>query len=727
VPKTGQASRVCSDFRLSGPGLSGIQSEIEEPAFEIMVRRKKLHIFLRLGLLLLTPACGSDSPPQGPDVLPPAAIVDLLAESADADSALLLTWTAPGDDGAAGRAAHYEIRCSLEPPSSSAWDDSIGVSAGPAPAPAGTTERWLIRGLLPDSTYYVQIRAVDDAFNKSEPSNVAMGSVGDEVPPAPITDLRMSGAITTSRAELIWTATGDDGLRGRAKRIELRVSSTPIDAANWDQAALVAGVPEPADPGAEQSVALTDLEASRIYYFAIRAVDDAEHHSTIASSLRIDTPTILVRASDGSETGYPSLRAALVRVKENETIQLGPGVFDGPDNRDLEPARIGITIRGSGAFEGGTILDLERSGRAFYFHDAEATGTVVQELVIRNGHAKDTAPGFGGAIFCFGGASPTLASCVFENNDAVAGGGAVAARGGSSPLISQCRFIGNHSGIDGGALGADDMSRPAVIGCLFEDNDVAGRGGGIALSGASGGEIHDCQFQGNRADFGGAIAMVGSSPAISGCILERNHAARGGGALLCFEGSSPLLDQCTFRDNEAADWGGAIYCLVGSSPPIDRSLFESNSAAQGGALLAFRASLPSISRSTLVLNRACFGTAVRCIEAGSGVRIDRSILAFGGMPDCDGGAGLAVHLQDGAVAEVSCTAIFGNAGGDWVRWLEGQENQDGNVAADPRFCDPESGDFRLREGSPCLDGAECGLIGAFGGCGASPREIANRQ
>ena len=41
--------------------------------------------------------------------------------------------------------------------------------------------------------------------------------------------------------------------------------------------------------------------------------------------------------------------------------------------------------------------------------------------------------------------------------------------------------------------------------------------------------------------------------------------------------------------------------------------------------------------------------------------------------------------------------------------------------ADPFFCDPESGDFRLSGDSPCLpeNSDDCGLIGARGfGCGS---------
>jgi hypothetical protein len=52
----------------------------------------------------------------------------------------------------------------------------------------------------------------------------------------------------------------------------------------------------------------------------------------------------------------------------------------------------------------------------------------------------------------------------------------------------------------------------------------------------------------------------------------------------------------------------------------------------------------------------------------------------------------------------------------------GIEPGENDIAADPLFCDPETGDFSLREGSPCLpdrEGEE--RIGALGkGCPSAP-------
>ncbi len=66
--------------------------------------------------------------------------------------------------------------------------------------------------------------------------------------------------------------------------------------------------------------------------------------------------------------------------------------------------------------------------------------------------------------------------------------------------------------------------------------------------------------------------------------------------------------------------------------------------------------------------------------------------------------------------------MHGNAGGDWVGCLAGQLGQDGNIDADPLFCDRGSRDFTLDGASPCAPGnaGACLQIGAWPvGCGTT--------
>jgi hypothetical protein len=93
--------------------------------------------------------------------------------------------------------------------------------------------------------------------------------------------------------------------------------------------------------------------------------------------------------------------------------------------------------------------------------------------------------------------------------------------------------------------------------------------------------------------------------------------------------------------------------------------------------------------------------------------INKSIIAFGS-------AGEAVWCSGTSMCTLTCSDVFGNAGGDWVGCLAGQDSVNGNFSADPLFCGAAIGDLTLDALSPCLADSVCGRIGALGqGCDAT--------
>jgi len=99
------------------------------------------------------------------DTTPPAAITDLAAQPGTTFGSVILTWTAPGDDGSEGMASAYEVRMSTDLIDESVWDDAIQVPAYQAPQPAGSAETLAIH--LPNSgaLYHFAVRAIDAAGN----------------------------------------------------------------------------------------------------------------------------------------------------------------------------------------------------------------------------------------------------------------------------------------------------------------------------------------------------------------------------------------------------------------------------------------------------------------------------------------------------------------------------------------------------------------------------------
>ena len=128
--------------------------------------------------------------PAGPDVVAPAAITNLTATQTY-DTSLLLTWTAPGDDGASGTARTYDLRWSAQPITESSFASATPVAVQPVPMLSGTPQSYLVLSLTPGTRYYYAIRAIDEAGNLSALSNVAgpTTTASDVTAPAKIQDL----------------------------------------------------------------------------------------------------------------------------------------------------------------------------------------------------------------------------------------------------------------------------------------------------------------------------------------------------------------------------------------------------------------------------------------------------------------------------------------------------------------------------------------------------------
>jgi hypothetical protein len=121
---------------------------------------------------------------------PPTRITDLAAAMVS-DQSVLLTWTAPGDDGLSGRATSYELRRSSQPITDANFASATVVPISLTPQAAGSAEQFAVLGLTPGAAYYFAIRALDDLAAASPVSNnVSVTTLAtDTVPPAAVKDL----------------------------------------------------------------------------------------------------------------------------------------------------------------------------------------------------------------------------------------------------------------------------------------------------------------------------------------------------------------------------------------------------------------------------------------------------------------------------------------------------------------------------------------------------------
>lgn len=190
-------------------------------------------------------------------------------------------------------------------------------------------------------------------------------------------------------------------------------------------------------------------------------------------------------------------------------------------------------------------------------------------------------------------------------------------------------------------------------------NGAGGLGGAFFIHHQCQATIANCHITGNTSDHGGAVLCENnSSPTFINCVISGNTASRGG-AFHIWDDSSPVLINCAIFDNLATlDGGGLYFNTFGTSPSIINCTIADNDANRSGGAVFVANGSPTIDNSILWRN--------------------------GGSPIADATGNLSIRYSD----------------------VEGGFAGPGNINSDPRFVDPESGDYQLLPASPCIDAGD---------------------
>ena len=132
--------------------------------------------------------------------------------------------------------------------------------------------------------------------------NIAMRDVLDTIPPVTVANLIASNP-SIATIDLTWTSPGDDGSMGTAAFYDIRYSTSPITDSNWSTATPVSGEPAPQVAGTSQSMTITGLLSSTIYYFAIKTADEV---SNISGLSNVPSSTTLFGATGWIQVFPPS-------------------------------------------------------------------------------------------------------------------------------------------------------------------------------------------------------------------------------------------------------------------------------------------------------------------------------------------------------------------------------------------------------------------------------------
>lgn len=317
--------------------------------------------------------------------------------------------------------------------------------------------------------------------------------------------------------------------------------------------------------------------------------------------------------------------------------------------------------------------------------------------------------GFGGGIYCHNVSATITGNKIIDNGSE--GGGGIHSQG--SKLIIEHNDISSNFGYSGGGIssfndisvtirhnsisynqginsfGVEIWNSPAVI----EHNTVQYNSGGLRLVGDSSIAATDNVIRFNGSDYGGGVYCYGS-PMIERNFIMGNCAYFSGGGIYC-ESSKSIIRYNIICENRSMDYGCGVECIDSSPLIVNNTIANNYCTFSGAGIYCWHNSNPDIRD---------------CIVTGSHS-------SFMKIPV----AGIAAGSES-SIPQVSCCDVFGNERGNYEGFPD-QTGRNGNISADPIFCNPDNDDYSLSAISPCLPGNhpneyDCGLIGALGhGCG----------
>jgi predicted outer membrane repeat protein len=298
----------------------------------------------------------------------------------------------------------------------------------------------------------------------------------------------------------------------------------------------------------------------------------------------------IITVDDDGPTDFNNIQAAIDDANNGDVVEVQPGTYTGPGNRDIDFKGKAITIRSTDPNDpnvvAATIVDCNgresNPHRGFYFHSSEGANSVLAGFTVINGYAD-----VGGGIYC-SSSSPIIRNCILVNNASShnghgsGGGGMYNSMG--NPIVTCCTFSNNWARYSGGGM-FNNSSGLRLTNCMFIRNSATNYGGGgMFILGDP--VLTNCTFIWNRTDDKGGGISIGVSnlhPKLTSCLLWGNSDIHGTDESAQIDFGVPIINYCCIEG-----WTGALggtdnisndpcfvnpstgdYHLLGNSPCIN--------------------------------------------------------------------------------------------------------------------------------------------------------------
>jgi len=454
----------------------------------------------------------------------------------------------------------------------------------------------------------------------------------------------------------------------------------------------------------------------------------------------------------------PTIQAGVDAAVNGDTVLVHPGTYTGVGNHSILVHGKDILVKGRGGRDS-TIIDVQNEADyGFGGSSDEDNNAVLEGFTIRN-----AVSGIWSSELVF----PTIRELRISGMS----GRGIHLEDNLSRLISNCQIDSSSTGIYKGysltidscqvfdcetgvrIVGSSVLQNSSVARCTtgiypsgaIQITNTEVRGCGLGLRGSTPPPVADtCSFidnvtavwmgdahvknsiiSGGVSGFGSSVSPFGDNTYIDSCVIEGITGTVFGG------GNQMVVTYTTIRDNPG------VICDLSPDEYLEMEgcdLYGNTGGMRkwsAGYLWLTRCIYHhneegiDVSNTTLYLD-----TCTLASNAGDALVVSAAFNKVHRISGCivahNWGTGIIVDTfgySNPSSLDLSCNDVYDNAGGDWAGEVGDQTGLNGNISANPLFCDTALGDYHIFSTSPCAPyNNSCGvLMGALGvGCSVSP-------